>query len=86
MNLHTFKTLLASGLMFGLLAGCAPEPPAPQSLEAIRPLADEVVCLVAPPYFRAVGQFYSDFRQVEDDEVVALLDQAARPQHAGNEA
>ena len=28
---------------------------------------------VVPTDFRAVGQFYADFRQVEDDEVVALL-------------
>lgn len=55
---------------------------APGSLEAIWPLCDEVVCLFEPPYFRAVGQFYADFRQVEDDEVVALLEQAARPRAA----
>jgi predicted phosphoribosyltransferase len=35
--------------------------------------ADEVVCVSAPTLFHAVGQFYEDFRQVEDDEVVALL-------------
>jgi putative phosphoribosyl transferase len=35
--------------------------------------ADEVVCLYAPENFQAVGQFYADFGQVEDDEVVALL-------------
>ena len=34
---------------------------------------DEVVCLAAPPMFHAVGQFYGNFDQVEDDEVVACL-------------
>jgi predicted phosphoribosyltransferase len=46
---------------------------APDALERVRSLADEVVCLMAPEYFHAVGQFYDDFRQVEDAEVVALL-------------
>jgi predicted phosphoribosyltransferase len=52
---------------------CAVPVAAPDSLEAVRPYADEVVCLEAPPGFQAVGQFYRDFAQVEDEEVVALL-------------
>jgi len=44
-----------------------------EALELVRPHADEVVCLDVPVDFRAVGQFYLDFRQVGDDEVVALL-------------
>ncbi len=35
--------------------------------------ADELVCLRAPPYFHAVGQFYRDFSQTTDEEVIALL-------------
>lgn len=34
---------------------------------------DEVICLHSPEDFRAVGQFYEDFRQVNDDEAVKLL-------------
>jgi predicted phosphoribosyltransferase len=34
---------------------------------------DELVYLTAPPQFRAVGQFYGEFPQLGDDEVVALL-------------
>ncbi len=45
----------------------------PDTLEKVRALADETVCLAAPEWFMAVGQFYSDFAQVEDNEVVALL-------------
>ena len=55
---------------------CAVPVAAPDSLELVRPHCDEVVCLEAPPEFYAVGQFYREFAQVEDEEVVALL---ARP-------
>lgn len=36
-------------------------------------IADEVVCGLAPRRFVAVGQWYDDFRQVDDEEVRALL-------------
>lgn len=36
-------------------------------------LADEVVCLGAPRNFHAVGQWYEQFDQTTDDEVLALL-------------
>lgn len=45
----------------------------PDTLEKVATLADETVCLTAPEWFMAVGQFYRDFAQVEDDEVVQLL-------------
>ena len=37
--------------------------------------ADEVVCLLTPREFRAVGDFYSDFPQLTDENVCALLKQ-----------
>ena len=40
--------------------------------------ADEVVCVSAPRHFRAVGNHYRDFSPTSDDEVIALLDAAAR--------
>jgi putative phosphoribosyl transferase len=49
--------------------------------EAARQLAadvDELVCLETPRDFRAVGQFYVDFRPTEDGEVTELLEQAGR--------
>lgn len=49
---------------------------APDSARALEQDADEVVCLEAPPHFAAVGTWYADFRQVSDDEVVHLLDEA----------
>jgi len=52
---------------------CAVPVAAPESLEKVRPHADEVVCLDTPAAFHAVGQFYRSFGQVEDREVVAAL-------------
>jgi putative phosphoribosyl transferase len=48
----------------------------PDRLEEVRRWCDDVVCLLAPEQFWAIGQFYEDFTQVEDEEVVALLRQA----------
>ncbi len=65
---------------------CAVPVAAPDSLEAVRPFADEIVCLDTPWDFGAVGRFYRNFDQVEDDEVIALLregDTAAPPGRAG---
>ena len=39
-------------------------------------LADEVVVLATPEQFFAIGQFYSSFPQVEDEEAIALLTQS----------
>jgi predicted phosphoribosyltransferase len=55
---------------------CAVPVAPPDSIEAIRPYADEVVCLETPEYFQAVGQFYREFDQVEDERVVELLGRA----------
>lgn len=48
----------------------------PDSLARLRDEADEVVCLVAPPRLQGVGQWYSDFGQVSDAEVIAALARA----------
>ncbi|WER50626.1 phosphoribosyltransferase family protein [Cupriavidus sp. WKF15] len=52
---------------------CAVPVAPPQTLERLRPYADEVVCLESPPSFRAVGEFYREFPQVDDEQVVAAL-------------
>jgi putative phosphoribosyl transferase len=41
--------------------------------------ADELVCVQTPRDFLAIGQFYADFSQATDDEVVACLRRAATP-------
>lgn len=40
--------------------------------------ADEVVCLLQPPGFHAVGAYYRDFTQTSDDEVARLLQNRTR--------
>ncbi|MBW1600112.1 phosphoribosyltransferase [Streptomyces sp. JJ38] len=47
---------------------------APQSAPVVEREADDLVCLHQPQSFRAVGQWYDDFAQVTDDEVIATLD------------
>jgi len=45
----------------------------PETIAALAAEVDEIVCLSTPDHFGAIGQFYADFRQVEDAEVIALL-------------
>lgn len=52
---------------------CAVPVAPPDTVANLRGYADEVVCLQTPWGFQAVGQFYEDFDQVSDDEVIALL-------------
>jgi putative phosphoribosyl transferase len=52
----------------------------PDRLDAIRPLCDRLVCLEEPQAFWAVGQFYRDFTQVEDERVVELLRDYGQPE------
>jgi len=51
---------------------------APDSAARLRAEADELVCLVEPSHLYGVGQWYRDFSQVSDREVVASLAAAAR--------
>ncbi|HEY2333732.1 MAG TPA: phosphoribosyltransferase family protein [Solirubrobacterales bacterium] len=46
---------------------------APDALARLREEADEVFCLLAPSQLRGVGQWYRDFSQVSDAEVLAAL-------------
>ncbi|MFG2982151.1 alpha/beta family hydrolase [Streptomyces sp. NPDC048258] len=50
----------------------------PDAVAWLRTVADEVVCLSTPRGFSAVGQWYQDFSQTPDEEVVSLLAQAAQ--------
>jgi putative phosphoribosyl transferase len=53
-------------------------PVAPRSsIAELASVADEVVCLETPEPFFAVGEWYADFSQTSDEEVVDLLDRAA---------
>jgi len=49
-------------------------PVAPASvIQALRPVADEVIVLESPVPFFAIGQFYDDFAATSDNEVLRLL-------------
>jgi putative phosphoribosyl transferase len=50
----------------------------PETCEALRAEADDVVCALSPEPFVAVGAWYDDFAQISDDEVRALLRRAAQ--------
>jgi predicted phosphoribosyltransferase len=45
----------------------------PDTVAAVGKEADEVICLIAPPMFYAIGQFYENFTQVEDEEAIRIL-------------
>jgi putative phosphoribosyl transferase len=48
----------------------------PSTIKELKKQADRVVCLYAPEYFQAIGQFYTDFNQTTDEEVIQLLKQS----------
>jgi predicted phosphoribosyltransferase/dienelactone hydrolase len=50
---------------------------APDTVRSLAAVTDGVVVLYAPPSLRSIGEWYDDFRQTSDEEVVALL--AATP-------
>jgi predicted phosphoribosyltransferase len=54
----------------------------PETCDAFRDVADEVVCAETPEPFRAVGMWYDDFSQTTDEEVHTLLDRARESAHA----
>ena len=44
-----------------------------ETLRKIASEADETICLEVPARFYAVGQFFEDFSQVSDEQVVAIM-------------
>jgi predicted phosphoribosyltransferase len=50
----------------------------PETCDAFRDAVDDVVCAETPEPFHVVGLWYDDFSQTTDEEVHALLDEAAR--------
>lgn len=47
---------------------------APETVERLKPLVDGLFILKSPAYFMAVGQFYENFPQVLDNQVISLLE------------
>lgn len=76
-GIATGHTLMATILMIKkqnpkkLVVAVPVAPPA--AIEEFEPKVDELICLLAPPGFYAVGQFYENFQQVSDEEVISAL-------------
>ena len=45
----------------------------PSTIEELEKMSDRVVCLYTPEFFQAIGEFYRDFSQTSDEEVIGLL-------------
>jgi putative phosphoribosyl transferase len=54
-----------------------------QTCESLRPEVDELVCAYTPDPFHAVGLWYDDFTQTDDDEVRDLLARAHQGEPVG---
>jgi putative phosphoribosyl transferase len=57
-----------------------------ESLAAMSSVADEIVVIETPVPFLAVGQWYGEFTQTPDDEVIRLLHDAAQKLAMSSEA
>jgi putative phosphoribosyl transferase len=55
----------------------------PSACSALAADADEVICLETPGHFMAIGEWYQDFSQTSDREVVSLLQRAATERGPG---
>lgn len=70
----TMKAALASVKNRGAASVTVAVPVGPPStIEELNEMADRVVCLCTPEYFQAIGQFFTDFSQTSDEEVIKLL-------------
>jgi predicted phosphoribosyltransferase len=49
------------------------------TVDDLRREADVVVCLSSPAHFRALGDFYHDFGQLSDADVLAAMKAAGHP-------
>jgi putative phosphoribosyl transferase len=63
----------AARLLFA--APCAPH----ETFSTLLGMADDGICLLTPQLFRSVGDFYDDFTQTADEEVIALLNDTSLP-------
>lgn len=71
--LHALRNKQPAGLI------CAIPVAPPETLRKMQGKADRIVCLSSPTDFYAVGQFYREFPQVTDDEVIACLTDSVLP-------
>ena len=57
----------------------------PDTVRSLSRVADEVVVVEQPAWLSSIGQWYDDFRQTSDEQVVALLDEALARQVASED-
>lgn len=70
----TMKAALASVKNRGAASVTVAVPVGPPStIEELEKIANRVVCLYTPEYFQAIGEFFADFIQTTDEEVIMLL-------------
>ena len=75
----TARAACATAKLLGARHVILAVPVAPRGWEeSMRGVADELISPVCPDDFVAVGQYYQQFDQVSDNEVVAILDDVAR--------
>lgn len=66
-NKRSFSANKASRLI--LAVPCA----SPSTIDFLKDDYDQIICLVADPNLEAVGQYYRDFRPIDDEEAKQLL-------------
>jgi putative phosphoribosyl transferase len=70
----TMKAALASVKNRGAASITVAVPVGPPStIDELEKMADRVVCIYKPEFFQAIGEFYRDFNQTSDEEVIGLL-------------
>jgi predicted phosphoribosyltransferase len=75
----TMKAALASVKNRGAASITVAVPVGPPStIDELEKIADRVVCLHTPEFFQAIGEFYTDFSQTSDEEVIGLLQENKR--------
>ncbi len=57
-----------------------------EAINSLRRDADEVICLTEPRSLLAIGEWYEDFSQTSDEEVINLLSDAAASRAGGTAA
>ncbi len=78
----TMKAALASVRKSGAKTITVAIPVGPAStIRELEKMADRVVCLYTPEPFYAIGEFYEDFAQTENEEVADLLRRSRKANH-----
>lgn len=78
----TMKAALASVRKRGVKTITVAIPVGPAStIRELEKVADRVICLYTPEPFYAIGEFYEDFAQTENEEVAELLRRSRKANH-----